>query len=640
MSKLVVTDPVPDCDLESVELEYQTLSVTITHEEQGEETVDLRVMLPPVVDGKPFLDYIFDRLGDLLHQTEGEEHDFYKWVLMMMGFHTFCPELDRLRRRRFNLKTLRTSETLRELAETTRTEGRTCAERLIRFAGESAAPTTRLLQEAIYVRPDLAIPLSEKHYLEFRDQLFSEMEWVAAEVDRIGQQAVRDVRGKLESDDSWSPERRAEAVRRLQEIEQGRSSHELHAAWHQSMRFMVEKALEMEEETASRFTDLVEKARALQEPVSREVERRRLRMLAEDGESFTDEYADCICRHFDVEAADAFLDEVISRYEEVFQVPRGQLVLVADDSPVTDGGGFARAEPVPRGAGSGRSRDEDDDGLPVAWQQYAGFLAARNDDDPFEKWYMVGWVTTNLVNRNECIRLLQREAESVYQGVLDYGFKLVYRKVRHRLTYLERRVFRLMYFRQPIFGHRVAAMEPVILSFFTGMDDETQLLTVLALALKRRELDGRGDLGEELERRWRAYLCFYPYWLTIIREEDLQRKRNQAIQSKTLYLEAPLSANGKWGQRLLKDAVPDPKSEPADPLQALVSSSLGRLAEWAARYCTEAQARYVTRYAAGETESQIAREYGVSQPAVSKGIRAALRRIREGLVRDGVLDVE
>ncbi|HYT89878.1 MAG TPA: hypothetical protein VEL76_14325 [Gemmataceae bacterium] len=637
MGTLVIPDAVPNCDLERVELEYQTLSLALAGNGRIEETIDIRVMLAPVVDEKPLLEFASDGLGELLDQTEGEEQEFYTWVLMMLAFHLLCPELDQMRRRRFNVKTLRTSETLRELAQTTRTKGHTYPERLLRFAGVSAVPTTRLLQEAIYVRPDLALPLSEKHYLEFRDQFFSEIQRISAKVERIGQEAVRDLRRKLESDDTWPPEKRVEALQRLQVMEQEPSSPERLAGWQKAMRFLVEKALEIETETAGRFADLVEQARTLQEPVSREVEHSGLRMLAEDGESFTDEYADCICRNFKIEAADSLLDQLIARYMEVFQIPQCQLVTVPDDFPVGAEDCLAQQELTPNDPDSNPAFDEEGD-LPVEWQQYASFLAARDSEDVFEKWYTVGWILTNLVNRNECIRLLQREAESVDQGVLDYAFKLVYRKIRHRLTYLERRVFKLMYFRQPIFGYRIAAMDPVILSFVTGMDDETQLLTFLVLVLKRRQLETGDDLAGELERRWRAFLRFYPYWLMIVQDEDCQRKRGQTIQTKTLYLDAPGPANKNGDWQTLKDRLPDPKGRPADVLQAFVSESGGRLAEWAARYCSEAQARYITRYAAGVTEIQIARECGVSQPAVSKGIRVACQRIRDGLRQDGLLE--
>lgn len=76
------------------------------------------------------------------------------------------------------------------------------------------------------------------------------------------------------------------------------------------------------EAQAARFADLVERAIALQEPVAREVGERCLQMLQNDGETFTEEYADCIARKFNMSAANDLLDSVLRRYEEVFLLQR------------------------------------------------------------------------------------------------------------------------------------------------------------------------------------------------------------------------------------------------------------------------------------------------------------------------------
>jgi hypothetical protein len=356
-------------------------------------------------------------------------------------------------------------------------------------------------------------------------------------------------------------------------------------------------------------------------------------MLDDDGEKFTPEYADCIHQHFDVAAANRFLDELIARYEACFDVSRDELATVPDDSLVATGPGcLSEDHALP-------ARPEDDiDQLSVEMEQYLGFLDARDGDDVFQKWYIVGWVTTNLVNRNECIRLLHREADNVYQGVLDYAFKLVYRKVRRSLTRLERRVFQLLYFRQPIFGGRVAAMDPIINSFFTGMDGETQVLIFLVLVLKCNELGASENLDMELERRWRAYLRFYPYWLMLLQEEDRQKKRSTGIQGKTLSLDASAKPDSSGRLLPLKDTVPDPKNKPTDLLQAFVSTSQGMLGGWADHYCTPTQARHLKKFADGSTETAIAQKEGISQAAVSKSIKAALQRVRKGLIADGVIE--
>ena len=63
------------------------------------------------------------------------------------------------------------------------------------------------------------------------------------------------------------------------------------------------------------------------------------------------------------------------------------------------------------------------------------------------------------------------------------------------------------------------------------------------------------------------------------------------------------------------------------------------LTDWATKYCTPTMARHVIRrFADGKTETQIAEENGISQQAVSKSLTAAMRRIREGLIRDGEIE--
>jgi DNA-directed RNA polymerase specialized sigma subunit len=57
------------------------------------------------------------------------------------------------------------------------------------------------------------------------------------------------------------------------------------------------------------------------------------------------------------------------------------------------------------------------------------------------------------------------------------------------------------------------------------------------------------------------------------------------------------------------------------------------------KYCTPKQATHVIgKFRDEKTETEIAKEDGISQQAVSKSIRAACKRIREGLIHDGVLE--
>jgi DNA-directed RNA polymerase specialized sigma24 family protein len=207
------------------------------------------------------------------------------------------------------------------------------------------------------------------------------------------------------------------------------------------------------------------------------------------------------------------------------------------------------------------------------------------------------------------------------------------------MTVPERRAYALLYFRQPIFNDHVAATNPVIMSFFTNMDAETQTLILLVLVFRMREWGGEKNLDKELERRWRAYLRFYPYWLEIIQDEEREAKRQQGAQRKTLSLSHPIFTDEDGNELRLEDVIADPKSKPANFLQAVILEGGAMLEDWAKMYCTPKQATHVVgRFREAKTETEIAKEEGISQQAVSKSIRAACKRIREGLIRDGVLE--
>ena len=154
-------------------------------------------------------------------------------------------------------------------------------------------------------------------------------------------------------------------------------------------------------------------------------------------------------------------------------------------------------------------------------------------------------------------------------------------------------------------------------------------------------MDGTKDLGKELERRWRAYLRFYPYWLEIIQDEDREAKHQKTVQSKMLSLDCPIGSDANGKILTLKDTIAAPNNKPTNLLQAMVLSTQSTLEEWAKKYCTAKQAGHILRYfGESKTEVEIAEEDGVSQQAVSKSIRAAVKRIREGLTRDGFLDAD
>jgi hypothetical protein len=646
MGQQTVSDAVLYSDLEQVGFHVGPLTLTLTGKDGLRETLALRVFIPKFAHGRcHFIDDTIFRLRAMREQTAEEEHDFYQWVIQMWCFYFIYPTLDPHRTRRFNLNTFDHSETLQALAAQTQAKRLAKPDRLIKFAGETTTPTNRLLLDAIYVRPDLNIPLGGPDYITFREECLSEMMRVMDQIDGIKRNAIEMVQHFIEkaqrdvqSDRDLSADQRAKVMAELISIqaEELANLDQLHL---KCMRSEIEEALEAEGKLAAQFADLVEEARRLQEPIGREVADQPIGRLVEHGESLTPEYIACIQARLDRRAVDRLLWQTILRFEEVYGLePMRGLQLVDLPENIEDIGSPGEDEFVLLADLDAAAIEQEILDKPE-FGQYLGFWSAYLSTNTLEKWSMVCWITAHLANRNECVRLLQREAEGVYHGVLDYAFKEVYRKIRRGMTVPERRLYALLYFRQPLFNYHVAAVNPIITSFFMDMDLQTQALIILVLGFKVREWGGEKDLDKELERRWRAYLRFYPYWVEIIQDEEREAKRQQGARRKTLSLHHPIFTDEDGHELRLEDVIADPQSKPANFLQAVTLEGGAMLGDWAKTYCTPKQATHVVgRFRDAKTETEIAKENGISQQAVSKSICAAFKRIREGLMRDGVLE--
>jgi DNA-binding CsgD family transcriptional regulator len=621
----VVPNTISELGKEQSNFDNAPVSLTLTSD-CTQETFTLRTFFPK---WESFFPEVCSTLLTMFENTEEEERQFYRWVILMARFYYIYPELDGRRARHFDISTFDHSETLRNLTETAQSKSLSKPERLLRFVEETSAPTIRLLQEAIYIKPDLAIPLSQPDYQQFREQVLSEMMWVNEQIEEIQRKAIKEWKRKVESNKKISRHKKTWLLERLDTLEAGKCSVNMWETTLLMEREVLKGVLKVEDEKSSQFTDVAEEARTLTDAIGYEVEEQGIKMLSDDGVSFSPEYAACIHRYLDTKTANRLLWKTIERYEQVFKIEPIRdidmtgLEKVLDDSTSPETEALA-AQITPSEL--------------TEFQQYLGLWSAYQSEDLFDKWYMVSWIAANLVNRNECLRLLQREAESVYHSVLDYGFKQEYRKLRHLLTRAERRAYALMFFRLPIFDYHVAVMDPVISSFYSGMDEETQGLILLVLVFKVHEWQENKNLDKELERRWRAYLRFYPYWVEIIQGDDREAKRQKSSEAKMLSLEHVIAKDENGNNLTLSNILPDVKSQPANLLQAIVLSSKPRLEEWAKKYCTSRQARHVLEVSEGKTEIEIAKIDGVSQQAVSKSVRGAIKRIRSGLIHDGVLE--
>jgi hypothetical protein len=319
MGKQTVSDAVPHSDLEQVEFHVGPLTLTLTGKDGIRETLAFRVFIPGSVQGGcHFITDMIFRLRTMLERTTGEEHDFYQWVIRMLRFYLIYPELDPHRTRHFNLKTLDHSETLKELAAHTRTKRLAKPEQLIKFAGETTDPTSRLLLDAMYIWPDLSIPLAWPDYIAFREQCLSEMMRVMEWIEGMKRDAIEQLRCGIESDPTLSADQRSQQLDMLASLLAGEAGAELRAICRDAERLVLKEALKLEDKQSVRFADLVQEARRLQEPIGREVAEKQIERLAEDGVSLTQEYASYIQERLDTSAVDRLLWQTILRFEEVY----------------------------------------------------------------------------------------------------------------------------------------------------------------------------------------------------------------------------------------------------------------------------------------------------------------------------------
>jgi hypothetical protein len=214
--------------------------------------------------------------------------------------------------------------------------------------------------------------------------------------------------------------------------------------------------------------------------------------------------------------------------------------------------------------------------------------------------------------------------------------------IRKQLTPPERRLFLLLYCALPGLGDRVVFLDPVLESFYWGMDAETQGLIWLVVIFKIKEFGEEKDLDKELARRWRTYLKFYPYWVELMREDEREAKHKARSKGREKSLSEPsprrnsLEGGESKNELTLEDVTPDPVSVACNPFQTLVRASPDNIELWARKYCTPKDAERVIKYALENvSEEEMARDEGVSQQAISKSIHAGCRAIIKGLDEDG-----
>ena len=579
-----------------------SLSIELSRAGGNARRFDLRVFFPRAEAAST-------GLANFLNDVKAEDEGEAAWVVAMLDLYVHHGQIDPHRTRRFSMETFQRCKVLRKHAKMVGAGERVEAGDLIKLSGAEKVAPPDLLHRAIYRRPDIRIDLSREDYTEFRDMLLGELLTLRADLEDLKEQAVQKARSSILADGSLSEADRAVALSKLEEVAAKVGEDEIPKLYGEFMRRVSKDAMKAEQANSAKFTDVVEESRRLLVDVRRRASTRSLdEDLGGEGEAGK-AYADVIRENLDADEAKAVLWKTIVRYEEVYGIKpirNAELIEIPEDEEGDDQASIEEGE-VPGNDGAV---------APERMDQYIGFWMAYASHDAIDKWNSLVWISTQLVNRNECVRLAVREAEDVYHGVQEKVFLRIYRGIRGRLTREERRAFLLLHTRLPALGGRIASLDTVVTSFFTGMDHVTQALAVLVLVFRVREWEGE-RLDEELERRWRAYLRLYPIWFELVRWDD--RERWQQREHREVLFSDP-------------DAL-DKRHEEDPVLKALMEEGED-VASWAAKYCDPEETRCVVRhFVDGWSQERIAREEKITQQAVSKRLQKALDKIRRGLVR-------
>lgn len=569
---------------------------------QKEKHFHLRFFFP----SESTLESLVAQLYSMRQHTQGKEKAFYHDVVRMLQFHSLLPPKEYISQRKFDLATIvdpgkvhpeKYSETFREIFQKGSLMGMSGIDRMKYIGVEVAEPDTMLLRKAILLQPNLRIPFVGQEYINLRNEVLDQIDDTRALVDRYIEKLP-----KVKEEKARIQEKLGEAV------------------W-ERVKGALKQARENTEEDMEKYQPVKEKLKTFIE---------KYQALARKGPGHLEKALDT-----------PDLNALIEELTKVFETELGFEVDFEKD------------------LASEKKQSPGDQKWQAETEEIVGRLRdARNTDDLLKKWNTLVWTWASLVSFSELITLMQFEAENVLLGCLDYMMKETYRRIRRKLTPPERRFFALMWFRYyPMLGtpprspflNRICTLDPVISSFFDGMDGDTKGLILTVLAFRVRTWENR-NLEMELRKRWRMYLLFYPYWHAIIRMDEGKKKREQRFrhefQCDSLF--TPLDDVNK---EILADIVPyippdqwflsseervpckklfDAKYTPKDALRD-ISSIMDK-------YCTKKQREIIKLHFSDDmTEQEIAKHMTISQPAVHKHIVAGVRNIQNALRREGLI---
>lgn len=447
------------------------------------------------------------------------------------------------------------------------------SERLKRFVTDDHRFDQNSFEEARYQTPEIVIPFDEARYLAFRDNLLDEMVGVRAELERSATDMVR-AEAQSWLQDPTAPKKKKKKAKEIVNAEDVfEVLPELYNAWDEIEQMLMKTALQIETDRTLPFEHLLRPASQILTDVT---ELSASENVRRDGP--TEISDDQLHRFLNVDSA----VEVVLR-----------IIDVESGNPDSMGEQVQKL-----------------------------MIAAAESKDPVELWEALEWFCENMVNRNECIRLLAREAEWILHVLLELALIERYVEVRPELSQAERRLFHFMYRRSPWFNGRIPALDQIGTSFLFGLDDEHASL-VIGVAC----YGGDADQKNELETRWKAFIGLYPFWLELLRSQDSERKARRQLEAITPEIEDKLGCDDP--RKLIDMHLP----------RELIDASIESVQTLAEQYCTATQLPIIVgRFVDRKTQDELAIEFGVSQQAISRTLKSGLDRIRNGLFQDQKLE--
>lgn len=583
--------------LKEVSLKEIPCALKIKDKDVEQEVLKFRFLTPKSIGGHwQFEKDIVPSLFRIRDKTEGEKRARYEELLRIIKFHRLFPPRKQMRgTRKFHMDFSRPQEGKEPTTwfKMARDAGIKDAMDLIMHVTkeEKSLPSSKeLLAKAIYRERTLKIPFSRESYYRFREEFMRI--WEAFDRLVIETAVPKMLRGEKDSLLNKLRKKNPHGYKKARKSDQESEKFIL--------RNILKNDLEDQERIAKRYATILEKAGNLYQKYTNKDQKGK-KSLADS--AFSNKFNSLMNEHISQCKAD-------TKREKVLRVEKGEI--------------------------STQKKETYIDSLKQS-------IISK---DVNIKWSELIKLIENLVYKSDAIRLIQREAEEVCLGVVNYGINEIYRKIRKNLTVPEKRAFILAHYRQyrilgeqsPVFpfGGRIPKLDPIIWDFFWETGETTKVLVYLVLIFKYSpSARVRKDLAEELGEKWRRYLLFYPAWEKIEREEDKERKYQQAWKLRQVWDDKKQKFRWKGKKSLETPQKKDKEGEVltlGDTLSKDLSEEEKEKIEvqWLIeKFCTPREVQMLKLAMEDYNRQDIAKKMGISRQAVSKAIHKAIRKIVE-----------